>query len=186
MAGGHRRAIAFALALIAALALAPPRGHAEPIGEYSVKAAFLLNFARLVQWPGTSFESPQAPIVVGFLGSDAFEAARAAGIEKKRVGDRPVKIRRISGASEASLCHLVFLSDGGGTRPESLLEATRESSVLTVGEIEGFAQQGGIINFYRDGKKVRFEINTGAARQAGFRISSRLLGLAKIVAVDGR
>ena len=185
MAVPHRRAIALALSLIAALALAPPRSLAEPVGEYSVKAAFLLNSARLVQWPRASFEDPKAPIVVGFLGADAFEAARAAGIDKKRVGDRPVAIRRISGASEASLCHLVFLSDGGGTRPESLLEATRQSGVLTVGEMEGFARKGGIINFYRDGKKVRFEINTGAAQQAGFRISSRLLGLAKIVSADG-
>ncbi len=151
----------------------------------TAKAAFLLNFARLVQWPGSAFEGPKAPIVVGFLGADAFEAARAAGIEKKRVGERPVEIRRVSGASEASLCHIVFLSHGDGTRPESLLEATRESSVLTVGEIEGFAQKGGIINFYREGKKVRFEINTGAAQQAGFRISSRLLRLAKIVSADG-
>lgn len=185
MAVGQRRAIALALALIAALAVTPPRVHAEPVGEYSVKAAFLLNFARLVQWPGASFEGPKSPIVMGFFGADAFDAARASGIEKKRVGERPVEIRRISGAPEASQCHLVFLTDGDGTRPESLFEATRKSGVLTVGEIEGFAQKGGIINFYRDGKKVRFEINTGAAQQAGFRISSRLLGLAKIVSADG-
>ncbi len=185
MAVRHRRATALALALTAALTLAPPRGVAEPVGEYSVKAAFLLNFARLVQWPGSAFEGLQAPVVVGFLGADAFEAARAAGIEKKRVGDRPLEIRRISGASEALRCHLVFLSDGDRTRPESLLEETRESSVLTVGEMEGFAQKGGIINFYREGKKVRFEINTVAAQQAGLRISSRLLGLAKIVSADG-
>lgn len=185
MVVGHCRTIVLALGLIAALTLAPPRGLAEPVGEYSVKAAFLLNFARLVQWPRASFDGPKTPIVVGFLGTDAFEAARAAGIDQKRVGARPVEIRHISGTSEASLCHLVFLSDGDGTRPESLLEATRESRVLTVSEIDGFARQGGIINFYRDGKKVRFEINTGAAQQRGFRISSRLLGLAKIVSADG-
>ena len=185
MAVGHRRATALALALIAALVLTPHRGHAEPVGEYSVKAAFLLNFARLVQWPGSAFKDLTAPLVVGFLGADAFEAARAAGIQKKRVGDRPVEIRRIFTASEAARCHLVFLSNGNRTRPESLLEKTRESSVLTVGEMEGFAQKGGIINFYREGKKVRFEVNTGAAQQAGLRISSRLLGLAKIVSADG-
>jgi hypothetical protein len=185
MAVGHCKTIALALGLIVALSLAAPRGLAEPVGEYSVKAAFLLNFARLIQWPNESFEGPKAPIVVGFFGADAFEAARAAGIDQKRVGARPVEIRHISRASEASLCHLVFLSDGEGTGPESLLEATRESRVLTVSEIDGFAGQGGIINFYRDGKKVRFEINTDAAKKRGFRISSRLLGLAKIVSGNG-
>ncbi len=68
----------------------------------TAKAAFLLNFARLVQWPGSAFEGPKAPIVVGFLGADAFEAARSAGIEKKRVSEYPVEIQRVSGASEAT------------------------------------------------------------------------------------
>ncbi len=180
------RSASLALLLAVTSVLAAPAAGVEDTSEYSVKAAFLLNFARLVEWPDSAFDAPSDPVVLGILGAEAFEAAVAADIGKQRVGARAVRLVRLSGAQAAAGCHVVFVSAAEHSDAGALLAAFGGASVLTVGESDGFARQGGIFNFYHEGKKIRFEINPAAADRAGIRISSRLLRLARIVAAEGR
>ena len=171
------------LLLLFATLLALPAGAARD--EYEVKAAFLLNFARLVSWPETARPATRAPIVVGVLGDEQVTRGIAAGIGETKVGSHPVEVRGVSGAEELAGTHILFV---GRKEPENvaeLLAAASANAALAVGESPGFALRGGVINFFTRDKKVRFEINPAAAQRAGLKISSRLLRLAVLVEDGG-
>ena len=167
--------------VLAATSLLPPVAHADPSSEYSVKAAFLLNFARLAEWPGDAFPDADAPLVLGVLGDEAYASAQEAGIERQRVGKRRVELVRLASAEDAQSCHLVFVSVARRDLTGEVLSLLDGRRVLTVGEWDGFAHEGGTINFYLEDRRVRFEINAARARTSGVRISSRLMRLARIV-----
>jgi hypothetical protein len=149
--------------------------------EYEVKAAFLLNFARLVEWPDPARPAPQQPVVVSVLGSAEVEQAISRGVGDSVVGDHPVVVKRISGAEEIGGSHILFVTREHAEAAAALAETARRHAALAVGESEGFASQGGVINFFTEDRKLRFEINPDAAKSAGLKISSRLLRLAVLV-----
>lgn len=149
--------------------------------EYEVKAAFLINFARLVEWPDSARPAEQEPLVISVLGGDATLVPIHRGIGETRVGSHSVSVRRISGPTEVPGSHIVFVGREDGGNLEALFLAATEHSVLAVGEAEGFAKRGGAINFFTEESKLRFEINLEAARRAGLEISARLLRLAVLV-----
>lgn len=149
--------------------------------EYEVKAAFLLNFARLVEWPDAARPGPRQPIVFSVLGSPEVEAAITRGVGDSVVGDHPVVVKRVSEPGEVGGSHVLFVTRDGARSAGDLLQAARSHAALTVGESEGFAAEGGVINFFTEDRKLRFEINPEAARSAGLKISSRLLRLAVLV-----
>jgi len=156
-------------------------------GEYDVKAAFLLNFARLVEWPAATFPSSDAPLVLAVLADEDVEDSIERGVYGKAVGGHPVHVVRISRSEDVAGSHIVFVSSDDRDRNRSVVEAALGKSVLTVGEARDFARDGGIINFFIEDHRVRFTINRQAAESAGLRISSRLLRLARVVpAEDGR
>jgi len=170
---GRARAAAL---LGAALALAT----ALPVGaqdEYGVKAAFLFNFAKFVEWPADAFAAPDAGLVLCVAGASGVDAAVQETVKGKLVNGRPIEVKRVA-EGEVRGCHLLFIADGRD-RAAALMEGARSSSVLTVGETPGFTQLGGVINFTTEDSKVRFEINEDAARKARLKISSKLLSLAK-------
>lgn len=169
------------LILLVLAALLPTSLAAAESNEYQVKTAFLLIFAKLVQWPDTAFASDDAPLIIGILGDEAFTAATSIGIGSKQVGQRPVQLRRLSSAGEAEDCHLVFVSRSNIDTQDDVLSATRGQPSLTVGDNEAFAHSGGAIAFFKEGRKVRFAINFSVAKGKGLGISSRLLHLAKLV-----
>jgi len=175
--------LTFAMALGATLS--PGGAPAESAaGEYEVKAAFLLNFARLVEWPEDSFPDAHSPLTVGLLSAAPSSERIQEFLEGKSVGSRKVQAQRIESAEEVGGFHLVFVSASSGAEASNVVGATGGGPVLLVGESDGFATSGGTINFFTDGNKVRFEINPKAAEAAGLRVSSRLLRVAKIVS-DG-
>jgi hypothetical protein len=171
-----------ALALLAAgLAVAAPAG--ATWDEYEVKAAFLLNFARLVEWPAAARPAAQ-DLVVAVLGSKEVERVISRSIGDESVGERSVTVRRISGPEEVAGSHIVFVSrDADDLAP--VLDAARAHAALAVGESEGFARNGGVINFFVEDKRLRFEINTDAASRARLKVSSRLLRLAVLIQSGG-
>jgi hypothetical protein len=173
---------ALALALLC-LCLGAEQGHGgeNAYGEYEVKAAFLLNFARLVEWPSAAFEGEHTPLVLGLLGNDPFEGALQAVVEGRTAGTRPIEIRALASLEEIGRCHIVFVSNPEPAPLPRILVAAQGSNVLLVGDTEDFARQGGAISFYREDGRVRFAINRRAAELAGLRISSRMLKLAKLV-----
>jgi hypothetical protein len=174
------RALAFAL-LCLCVGTGPGYSGEDAYGEYEVKAAFLLNFARLVEWPRGAFEGEHTPLVLGVLGNDPFEGALGAVVEGRTAGTRPIEIRALSSLDEVGRCHIVFVTNPEPAPVPRILVAAEGSSVLLVGDTEEFAREGGAISFYREDGKVRFAINRRAAELAGLKISSRMLKLAKLV-----
>ena len=157
---------------------------AAAYGEYEVKAAFLLNFARLVQWPTTAFHDSEEPILLGVLGQDPFDGALQSLVEGRKAGPRTIRVKRITHVRDIATCHIVFASVPEAAPLAEILAAARAASVLLVGDGQDFARKGGSINFYSDEGKVRFAINRRAAEDAGLKISSRMLRLAKLVPED--
>lgn len=152
---------------------------AQGSSEYAVKAAFLYNFTKFVEWPSGAFGESSAPLIVGVLGQDPFGGALDQILQGKTVNGRPVLIQRLTWGQNLRACHILFICQSERKRLAQILSSLRGMSVLTISEIAQFNQQGGIINFVIDQNKVRFEINMAAAEQGGLKISSRLLSLAK-------
>lgn len=146
--------------------------------EYQVKALFLYNFAKFVEWPSAM---SGGPICIGVLGDDPFGDALDRTIEGKTVNGRGFVVKRLKSEAEARQCHIVFVNLPDKKRLRSLLDTLKGAAVLTVGETRGFAEGGGVINFVVIDDRVRFEANMDAAEQAGLKLSSKLLSLAKIV-----
>ncbi len=178
----------FALALLAACALigsVPTAGaQSEPPGEYQVKAAFLYNFAKFVEWPAEAFADASAAIHLCVVGEDPFGESLEQIVRGKAIQGRPLAIMRLKSDQDPRTCQILFISSSEKQRFGQILARLRESSVLTVGETQHFAQLGGIINFVLEESKVRFEINANAAERARLKISAKLLSLARIVAEE--
>ena len=150
---------------------------AQAPSEYQVKAAFLYNFVKFVEWPPNAVEARE-PITLCVLGKDPFGSELARAIEHKSVNGHPIAIRRVADAVAAQSCQVLFVSASESDRVAEIVKALRAWSVLTVSEIEHFSQRGGMIHFVMDGQKVRFHINAKAATDADLKISSKLLQLA--------
>lgn len=157
---------------------------AAAVSEYQVKAAFLLNFGKFVEWPAESFAEDRG-LQICVLGEDPFGDTLDATVSGRSVGRREVEPRRVASAAAARGCEIVFVSRSEKARMDEILGALRGQPVLLVGEVERFARRGGMINFVEVDQKIRFEINEEAAKQAGLRISSQLLKLATIVEGGG-
>jgi uncharacterized protein DUF4154 len=154
---------------------------AEPIAdEYQVKAAFLFNFAKFVEWPSEAFSDPNAPLVITIFGDDPFNRSLEA-VKGKLVNSRKLTIRRVKEVQDIGKSNVLFVGPSAKKELARILEALQDQSVLTVGEDRIFTQCGGIINFVKEDNRVCFEVNVSAAERAGLKISSRLLALARIV-----
>ncbi|MGD1092918.1 MAG: YfiR family protein [Bryobacteraceae bacterium] len=154
---------------------------AQVADEYRVKATFLFNLAKFVEWPPQAFKSPSAPIVIGVLGKHPFGGALAHAVAGKTLGGRAFEVREVADAQQAASCQIVFVSSSERKRLRPLFTQIGNSAVLTVGETNNFAVDGGIINFKIDAGSVRLQINVEAARKQQLRISAKLLSLAEIV-----
>jgi hypothetical protein len=168
------------------LAIASGRTAAQPTvsREYQVKAAFLFNFAQFVEWPTNTFTNAEAPFVIGVLGDDPFGNALEETIRGETIKNHKLVILRSKRAEDLQNCQLIFVSKSEHAHEAEILSRCTARKILTVSEIQGFANHGGIINFFADGKKIRFEINPATAEREGLKISSQLLSLGKIVETD--
>ena len=149
--------------------------------EYQVKAAFLLNFARFVEWPQDSFQNPADPIATCVLGQDPFGHWLKDTVDGRSLEGRALVLRRISKPDEAGACQILFVSASEPKRTWSALSETPRPGVLTIGETPEAGQSGAVITFTWEEDRVRFEINAQAADRAKLRLNSRLLSLAKSV-----
>jgi hypothetical protein len=150
--------------------------------EYEVKAAFLYNFARFVEWPAETRHDPGAPFVIAILGRDPFGSVIDETVAGKRVAGRPIEVRRVARVDEVREAQIVYVSPSERPNMAAVLKALERPGVLTVGDTDGFATHGGAINFTVQARRVRFEINPAVAEQAGLKMSSQLLKLATLVA----
>jgi hypothetical protein len=154
---------------------------ANPSSEYAIKAAFLFHFAQFAEWPPTVFRDPNAPLTFCTLDEDEFHGALDESISGKTIGNRPLRAQHLKQIEQVEDCQVVFVGAGDKKRIPALLASLKDSPVLTVGETEHFAQEGGMIGLFLEENKIRFEINLGSAERAKLRISAKLLALAKTV-----
>jgi hypothetical protein len=165
-------------ALLLLLLAAPAATPAQPAApEYDVKAAFLYNFTKFVDWPAGAFPDERSSLRICVLGDNPFGNALQAAVGDEIAGHRLTVVRSESISNPAG-CHVLFISRSERERLARILGEVRNAPVLTVADSPGFLEQGGAINFVLDRSKVRFEINREAAERAGLRISSKLLQLA--------
>ena len=178
-----RRVVAtLVLAMVAARARADvPLPH-RSASEYEVKAGFLLNFARFVEWPPDTFHGPREPFVIAVLGRDPFGRVLDQTMAGKTVDGRRIEVRRLSRVDDVREAQIVFVCPSERENLASILKALDRPGVLIVGDTDGFADHGGHINFIVQAHKVRFEINPGRAEQSRLKVSSQLLKLATLVA----
>lgn len=151
--------------------------------EYKIKAAFLYNFAKFVEWPIQKNEDISLPFVLCILGDDPF-GAELDIIQKKNIKGRRIVIKRLSTLDDCESCHILFINLGEKDMLKETLLHIKNKSVLTVSDAKGFARAGGIIGFVKKENKIRFEINLSAVNKAGIQISSNLLKLATIVGTE--
>ena len=157
---------------------------AEPgpgAGEYQVKAAFLYNFTKFTNWPPSAFQSATAPLVIGILGQDPFGQTMDNVVRGETVGERSLVVKRLRADDDLRSCHVLFISRSEKERLPAVLSRLKGSPVLSVSELNGSAEQGGMVNFLLANKTVKMEINQAAAEQAGLQISAKLLKLARLV-----
>jgi hypothetical protein len=154
--------------------------------EYEVKAAFLYNFSKFVEWPPDAFQSEKAPITLCVFLHDPFGSALDDVIRGKTINNRQLVARRVNELRDLKACQLVFAGDRENKRLPEILNALKGASALVVGESEEFAERGGGIQFYMEDNKVRFSVNVDAVQRARLTISSKLLALARIVHDDRR
>jgi hypothetical protein len=170
-------------ALLAGAAPGTPR---EELSEYQLKAAFLFNFAKFVEWPVEAFRDANSPFVIGVLGENPFETDLEDTVKDKVINGHPFVIKQLKNLSELKTCHILFISKSERRRLPEIIANLGAAPVLTVSEVDRFLQAGGMVNFILEGNKVRFEINDQPAKRAGLRISSKLLNLARHSGREGR
>jgi hypothetical protein len=159
------------------------RGQSNPTSEYQVKAAFLYNFAKFVEWPPSSFSGAPAPLRICILGQDPFGQELRSITNEKMVNGRKLEVSQVADLQQARSCHILFIASSERTSMKQILEGLRGAGVLTVADTKGFTDQGGMINFVLENDRVQFEVNRKTAEQAGLKISSKLLSIAKSVIV---
>ncbi len=146
--------------------------------EYQVKAFFLLNFTKYVDWPPVCFAETNAPIIIGLYGENKLGVALKKAAEGKTVSGREILIQAVKKDHDAEKCHILFISDSEKNSLGEILAKIKAKPVLTVGETTTFMEQGGAINFVKIKDNIRLEINLAAAREAKLQISSKLLKVA--------
>ena len=167
------------LVLFAILAVAADTGVlADAPTEYEIKAAFIHNIAKLVEWPAASSDASTLRLCI--LGKDPFGHALDI-LRGKRIGNLEWEVMPADPKTDLRECRVLFIAASESDNLDSVLRDIKGSAILTIGDTAGYAEQGVIVNFYMEQNKVRLEVNVEAAQRAGLRIGSQLLKLAKIV-----
>jgi len=153
---------------------------AQTMSEYQLKAAFLVNFGKFIDWPEAEFSSSNVPFVIGVIGADPFGDDLDEAIKGKSIRAHPIVARRISSGGDTSGLELAFIGSSEKTRLAETLRRLNASSAVSVSDIDRFCEAGGIIAFVVDNNRIRFEVNVDAAQKRNLKISSKLLSLALI------
>ncbi|MGA1870698.1 MAG: YfiR family protein [bacterium] len=159
-------------------------GHAQSLTglEYEVKAGFIYNFAKFVGWPEEAGNNDTSPLILGIVPdhpkSDVFYS-----LNGKSVGERKIEVKKFKTIKDKGVeeCHILFFDSKNQKFIKESLLAVRKRSVLTVGHMDEFTQEGGIINFFNEEGRLRFEVNLDAAKSVGLKLGSQLLMSAEII-----
>ncbi|TAK57824.1 MAG: YfiR family protein [Bacteroidetes bacterium] len=161
-------------------------GNIDAKSEYKFKAVYLFNFLQFIEWSPEAFQTSKSPIIIGILGDDPFRGTLEQTLEHETINGRTIQIQRMNNIEKIKNCHLVFIPKSERAQLDVLFSNFKNKNLLTISEIEGFAERGGCINFFIEDNKLRFEINVDAVHDAGLQVSSKLLRLAKVVSTKSR
>ena len=170
---------AMLLASFLATGLSAQTGDNRP--DYQIKAAFLFNFAKFVEWPPGSFKNPTDPINLCVLGVTLVGRALEDTVRNKLVDGRALAVRELTNVHQAADCQILFVSVSEQKRLRAIIDASKFSDVLTVGETDTFIAEGGVLAFNLDNGRIHFDINLQAAQLERLRVSSKLVSLATSV-----
>jgi hypothetical protein len=165
-------------ALFQPLATAEPKQEAK--SEYALKAVFLYNFCRFIEWPKSAFPAPDSPIIIGVLGEDPFGALLKEAVQGETQLDRPIQIEYYRKPDAIGNCHLLFVSRSETGRLEAIFAAVAGKSVVTVGETDAFLDRGGMIALTAARNRIRLTMNPAIMRAASLDVSSKLLRIAEV------
>jgi len=149
--------------------------------EYELKAAFLYNFSQFVVWPAGAFSGAQSQIVIGVVGDDPFGGSLEEIVRGQKANNHPLVVQRFRQIEEIRPCHILFVSRSEAGRLNQIVAISRNRNILTVSDIEGFAQHGGMIALVTENNRIRFKINLAAVKAENLTVSSKLLRVAEIV-----
>jgi len=153
----------------------------EPTAEYTLKAAFLFNFTKFVEWPPDAFADEKSPFNLCILGEDRFGASLDTLVANEAVHGRPIFVRRLPRGADPRACQILFLPRTERERQAEVLAGLRSAPVLTVGESDRFLDDCGLLLFFLDADRIRFAVNQRAVERTRLTISSKMLRLAKLV-----
>jgi len=184
----HRKALRQALAIACCVLLAGISWRAQAqqpkANEFQVKAAYLYNFGRFVEWPDQNVPAKSDAFEICVLGADPFGSTLDATLARETIAGRNVTAKRISKPQEIDSCRILFISSSEQAHLKEVLMALDKASVLTVSDIPRFSERGGMIGFVLDGDRVRFDVNLATAQDARLTLSSELLKVATNVRKD--
>lgn len=149
------------------------------LSEYEVKAAYVYNFAKFVEWPENAFRLNNSPITIGIIGDVEFGTLLEKAVKDKMIQERAIRIQNLKWPADLRGFHIVYVSSSEQKRFRKIAESVQHSPVLTITETEDRSQDKGILNLFIEGGKVQFEVNSAGAEQSGLKISSKLLRLAQ-------
>lgn len=162
-------------------ALLSAGGRAQSVSEYQMKAAYVYNLSKFVEWPPDAFKTASDPITICVLGQSPILQTLNEAVNGETIEDRKLIVRQVSDVSQARNCQLLFVGSSDRKYLQSALRELKAAGILTVGETASFTAEGGVVNFRLEGNKVRIEINLDAAERQRLRINPKLLSLAQIV-----
>jgi hypothetical protein len=165
--------------LLAVCGFVLPAQTAEPLSDYQVKAAFLLNFTKFIEWPTEAFEDAASPLAICVLGEDPFDGTLDQLVAGEMVDGRKLVVKRMKKPPALKACQVLFVSSA--ERDVSSIVSGLGPGVLTVGDSSQFLREGGIITFVVSDRRVHFDISQPAASRARLTLSARLLGVARFV-----
>jgi hypothetical protein len=171
-------------ALLLAICCGVAPAFSQSFNEYQLKAVFLFRFTQFVEWPTTQTAS-DSPFSICVLGNDPFEGYLEETVRDESVQNRKVTIAHYSKLEDVGRCEILFVSESERQRFKQITAQLKGRGILTVGDSGNFAQQGGMIEFTTEEKRIRLKINVDAARAAELQISSKLLRPATIVSERG-
>jgi hypothetical protein len=177
-----RAALLAALTAVLCLLLsAEQRADGQPVDAGQMKAVFVVNFLRFVEWPSANVAPAPAPLVVAVLGDRAFIDNLREYAATQSVSGHSIEVKAVEKPEDARGAHVLFIGGSESANLPAILKIAETCALLTVGDTDGFGRSGVILNLYTVDSRVRIEANPGAATRTGLRLSAHLLRIARIV-----
>lgn len=158
---------------------APSAAGPDEADEAEIKAAFIYNFAKFVEWPSPAFSRPDSVLNLCISGHDAVES-ELRQLEGREAQGRRLRLRPVASQADLEGCHVLYVAGPENASQSSLLQLMESEAVLTVADRRDFARQGGVISLFVEGSRVQFAVNLSAAQSRGLKFSARLLQLARV------